>query len=103
VRLVHAPVQLVLELHARDPGQAAVRGLFEEELPHLGVGDDRSTVLAGAYGVLDGDPLRVLDLPVVVGRGPQEALGVQAGVPLQGLLAGEHLWFGTDLSKERTS
>ncbi len=89
-RLVDAPVQLVLELHARRAGQAAVARVLEEEAPNLGVGDDRRAVLAGAYGVLDGYALGVLDLPVVVGGGAEEAVGVEARVALQGLLAGEH-------------
>src|SRR5918998_803232 len=91
VRLVHAPVQLVLELYPRYPRQVPVAGLLEEQVPDLGVGNDHSTMLAGADRVLDGDPLRVLDLTIVIGGGAEEAFEVQAGVPFQGFVAGEHL------------
>ena len=80
----HGRVSLVFfaaeDVGELDPGNIAV---LDDKSLDLRVGEDDGAVLVGGDGVLDGDPLGVLHLPVVIEGGASQALGIQAGLALE--------------------
>src|SRR5215210_2105274 len=70
-----------------DTGHVAV---LDDEALDLGVVEDDGAVLVGGDSVLDGYPLGVFHLPVVVEGGASQALGVQAGLAFDGFFRAQH-------------
>src|SRR5918998_3311108 len=83
-RRVGLAAEDVGELDARHPVALAKQPV------HLRVGQHDRAVLVGRDRVLDGYPLGVLDLGVVVEGRAEQALRVEARLALQGLLGAQH-------------